>query len=67
MERDKPPSILRLPKVVALTGISRSTIYRRVAQGEFPAQVQISERAVGWREEEVMEWVESRPTVSQRE
>ena len=65
MDREKPPTILRLPQVVALTGLSRSTIYRRVAHGEFPAQVQISERAVGWREDEVVEWVESRPAVSQ--
>ena len=67
MDMDKPPSLLRLPKVIALTGISRSSIYRQIARGEFPAQVQISERAVGWREEEVVEWIENRPTVSQRE
>ena len=59
--------IIRLPEVRSVTGLSRSTIYRRVAQGEFPAPVQISERAVGWREDEVMEWIERRPTVSQRE
>ena len=59
--------ILRLPEVKRLTGLSRSSLYRLMAKGLFPAQVQISERAVGWREEEVQGWIESRPTVSQRE
>ena len=59
--------ILRLPEVRQVTGISRSSLYRLMAKGLFPAPVQISERAVGWREEEVMEWIERRPTVSQRE
>lgn len=65
MDRDKPPRILRLPKVKKLTGLSRSSLYRLMDKGLFPAQVQISQRAVGWREEEVLGWVESRPTVSQ--
>ena len=67
MDRDKPPSILRLPQVRDLTGLSRSTIYRKMAKGEFPDQVQIGERAVGWKAVDIAAWIESRPTVSQWE
>ena len=35
------------------TGISRSTIYLRIAQGTFPKPVSLGERAVGWLEAEV--------------
>jgi prophage regulatory protein len=41
-------NILRLPAVKASTGLSRSTIYLRIAQGEFPRPVSLGGRAVGW-------------------
>jgi prophage regulatory protein len=49
--------ILRLPMVIATTGLSRSTIYLRVAQGTFPKPVSLGGRAVGWVEAEVQEWL----------
>jgi len=49
--------ILRLPAVKARTGLSRSTIYLRIAQGEFPQPVSLGGRAVGWVEAEVQAWV----------
>ena len=61
---DRDPRILRLPKVIGVTGLSRSTIYRMMRTGEFPAQVSIGPRTVGWRESEVIQWVESRPAAS---
>lgn len=45
--------ILRLPSVKARTGLSRSTIYQRVAEGNFPKPVNLGKRAVGWLESEV--------------
>jgi prophage regulatory protein len=50
--------ILRLPAVMELTGLSRSSIYLRVAQGTFPKQVSLGARAVGWRESDVEAWIE---------
>jgi prophage regulatory protein len=41
-------NILRLPAVRASTGLSRSTIYLRIAQGVFPRPVSLGGRAVGW-------------------
>ena len=46
-------TILRLPAVKTNTGLSRSTIYLRVAQGEFPQPVSLGGRAVGWPASEV--------------
>ena len=46
-------TILRLPAVKARTGLSRSTIYQRVAEGSFPKPVNLGKRAVGWLESEV--------------
>jgi len=50
-------AILRLPAVKARTGLSRSTIYFRVAAKSFPAPVKLGPRAVGWVETEVEAWL----------
>ena len=51
-------SILRLPAVMSRTGLSRSTIYLRVKQGNFPKPVALGGRATGWCESEIDEWVD---------
>lgn len=50
-------TILRLPTVKARTGLSRSTIYLRIAEGSFPAPISLGGRAVGWIEAEVNDWL----------
>jgi len=52
--------ILRLPAVRSRTGLSRSTIYLRVANGTFPRPLSLGARAVGWLEAEVEEWISGR-------
>ena len=51
---------LRLPEVLARTGLSRSTIYVRLDEGRFPRPVSLGGRAVGWIESEVDEWIRER-------
>ncbi len=51
-----PRVLLRLPAVKQRTGMSRTTIYRLMKSGEFPAPVRLSDRAVGWRSDELAEW-----------
>jgi len=51
---------LRLPEVLARTGLSRSTIYVRLEQGRFPRPVSLGGRAVGWIEAEVDDWIRER-------
>ena len=53
-------SILRLPVVKSRTGLSRSSIYARVAEGNFPRPIALGGRAVGWIESEVQQWIEER-------
>lgn len=56
--------LLRLPEVLARTGLSRSTIYVRLDQGRFPRPVSLGARAVGWIESEVDEWIRDRIAAS---
>ena len=41
-------SIFRLPKVLEMTGLSRTTVWRYVKAGTFPAPLKLGPRAVGW-------------------
>jgi prophage regulatory protein len=52
-------TILRLPAVKARVGLSRSSIYARIAAGSFPAPIQLGEgaRARGWVAEEIDSWL----------
>ncbi len=54
---DVPDRILRIKTVLERTGLSRSTLYRRIQAGKFPAQVRIAERCTGWRESAVNGWL----------
>jgi prophage regulatory protein len=58
--------VLRLPLVKARTGLSRSTIYLRIAEGSFPKPVSLGDRAVGWLESEIESWLSSRVEASRR-
>lgn len=53
--------VLRLPEVIDMTGLSRMTIYRKEAQGEFPKRRSLGRNAVGWLEEEINDWIQARP------
>jgi prophage regulatory protein len=57
MAAEVPSRILRLKAVLERTGLSRSTMYRKIKQGTFPAQVRISERCIGWRESDLDQWL----------
>lgn len=52
--------ILRIAEVMEAVGLSRSTIYHLASIGQFPRQVRIGLKAVGWRESEIQAWIESR-------
>lgn len=52
-------TILRRKQVEKRTGLSRSTIYARIAQGTFPRPIELGDRAVGWIETEINEWLQT--------
>ncbi|SHJ32445.1 helix-turn-helix transcriptional regulator [Cycloclasticus pugetii] len=53
-------SIQRLPAVKSRTGLARSTIYKYIQQGCFPRPIQLGKKAVGWKSNDIDEWIESR-------
>lgn len=55
----RPDRILRIRAVLDRTGLSRSTLYRRVQEGTFPRQIALGARSAGWREFSVLEWMKS--------
>ncbi|HMS20367.1 MAG: AlpA family phage regulatory protein [Sphingomonadales bacterium] len=50
--------IIRLKTVLARTGLSRSTMYRKIKEGTFPCQVRISIHGAGWRESAINCWID---------
>lgn len=52
--------VWRLPDVLEQTGLSRSTIYEMIGQGEFRRQINLGRRAVGWSSDEVLDWIDSK-------
>lgn len=52
-------TILRRKQVETRTGLSRSTIYARIAEGTFPSPIELGGRAVGWIESEIDAWLKS--------
>jgi len=57
--------IWRLPDVLEQTGLSRSTIYEMIGRDEFPRQVKLGSRAVGWISDDVFDWINSKICESQ--
>jgi prophage regulatory protein len=53
--------ILNPNEVVEKTGLSRVTIWRREKDGQFPLRVNLTDSRIGWVDEEIDEWIESRP------
>ena len=53
--------VIPLSEVIEITTISRSTVFRMVEKGSFPAPRQIGERRVGWLSDEVQAWLLDRP------
>lgn len=52
-------AIIRRKQVEARTGLARSTIYSKMAEGSFPTPVNIGPRAVGWVESEITDWLKT--------
>jgi prophage regulatory protein len=60
----QPAVFVRMPAVVRMTGLGRSTIYRLMADDKFPSPVRLAKRAVAWRRIDLEQWRAGRPTVA---
>jgi prophage regulatory protein len=57
IQPEPPDRILRIKSVLARTGLTRSTLYRKMAGGTFPKNMRISTRCMGWRETAIAAWL----------
>lgn len=57
--------LLRLPEVMARTGLTRSRLYAAISAGTFKKPVKLSPRAIAFPEAEVDAWVAAR--IAERE
>jgi prophage regulatory protein len=64
-ERSHERSVfLRMRSVISMTGLARSTIYRLVAQKQFPSPLRLAVRAIAWRRADLERWIAARPTIT---
>ena len=52
--------ILRRHEVESQIGLSRSSIYQMMSDGDFPLPIKLGKRAVGWRQQDLNEWLSNR-------
>jgi predicted DNA-binding transcriptional regulator AlpA len=52
------PSFYRLHDVTRITALSRSTVYRRIAEGRFPNPIHLGGRASAWPSAELQAWID---------
>ena len=64
MQLQKSEYIIRLRQAILKTGLSRSTIYTLIKLGDFPKQIQLSPRTMGFLESEIDEWIAGRIAAS---
>ncbi|EAW5145012.1 TPA: helix-turn-helix transcriptional regulator [Salmonella enterica subsp. enterica serovar Bovismorbificans] len=57
---------LRLPEVMHLCGLSRSTIYDLISRDEFPRQIPLGGKNVAWAQSEVSAWMADRISARER-
>lgn len=63
MTRETPADkILRMRTVLERTGLSRSTVYRKMEKGTFPLKVKLSDHCCSWRESELNRWMTDPPS-----
>ena len=63
-DSSKPPSLDRLLPmlpVMDLTSLSKASIYRKIADGSFPAPLKIGKSRVAWRQSDIAKWMALRP------
>jgi prophage regulatory protein len=56
----KGERLLRLPAVMEIVGLSRPQIYSAMAEGKFPRQIKITEKAVAWTASSIDSWMQER-------
>lgn len=56
--------LLRRNDVENITGLRRSSIYAKIAEGNFPKPVKLGLRTVAWLEGDIQAWINERISAS---
>ena len=51
---------MRMPEVLRMVGLSRSTLWNMIHDGRFPRQIRLGPKSIGWRDTEVFVWIEEK-------
>lgn len=65
--KEQSTRLIRLKEVIAMTGLSRASVYKFVSENRFPSQISLGYRCVAWVESEVQQWIDQRVQESRRE
>ena len=57
--------LIRMKQVREIISLSPSTIYRKIATGDFPKQLKLTDKTCAWVEQEVLDWVDAK--IAQRD
>ena len=64
---EKINRVLKLPEVIQVTGLARSTIFLSMKEKTFPTHINLGERRVGGREADIQCWIDQRISQSRKE
>lgn len=64
---EKSMRFIKIKEVKSLTSLSTTEIYRRIAAGTFPKQIQLGAKSVAWIETEILAWVEAQISASRNQ
>ncbi len=53
-------TLIRIAKVMYLTGLPRSSIYQKMAQGRFPESYLLNEKTPVWKVSDIEQWINQR-------
>ena len=60
---EKPPEcLIRIKEVAMLAGVSRSTIYKMISDGQFPKPLDLGSRFKAWKKQTILDWIDSLQT-----
>ena len=56
--------LIKLPKVLEMTTLSKASVYKMLEDGEFPKQVKLGDRGVAWVESDIQSWIDKKIKIS---
>ncbi|WP_421516496.1 helix-turn-helix transcriptional regulator [Brucella pseudogrignonensis] len=63
LDHIQAPRLLDVNDVKRLTTLGKTTIYQYVKDNKFPKPLRLGANKIRWRQDEVVEWLESLPRV----